>query len=57
MVGAAANLEMAGSWVPAFCMAVACGLLAAFLAIAVVKLLVAKRLAHTKLATAAAAAD
>jgi OFA family oxalate/formate antiporter-like MFS transporter len=44
--GAAVILEMTGSWIPVFWIAVACDLTAAFLAIAALKPLVARRLAR-----------
>jgi OFA family oxalate/formate antiporter-like MFS transporter len=54
--GAAVILEMTGSWIPVFWIAVACDLTAAFLAIAALKPLVAKRMARTKLPTVPTAA-
>jgi len=54
--GAAVILEMTGSWIPVFWIAVTCDLLAAFLAIAALKPLVARRLARVKLATVPATA-
>jgi OFA family oxalate/formate antiporter-like MFS transporter len=50
--GAAVILEMSGSWIPVFWLAVGCDLLAAFLAIAILKPLVTRRLATMNTVTA-----
>ncbi|HWT83438.1 MAG TPA: oxalate/formate MFS antiporter, partial [Candidatus Methylomirabilis sp.] len=49
--GAAKILELTGSWIPVLWIAVACDLTAAFLAIAVLKPLVARRLTRVRLGT------
>jgi OFA family oxalate/formate antiporter-like MFS transporter len=47
--GAAVILEMTGSWIPVFWIAVGCDLTAAFLAIIALKPLVASRMTHVRL--------
>jgi OFA family oxalate/formate antiporter-like MFS transporter len=54
--GAAVILEMTGSWIPVFWIAVGCDLTAAFLAVVALKPLVASRMAQVKLRPAATAA-
>ncbi len=54
--GAAVVLEMTGSWIPVFWIAVGCDLTAAFLALVVLKPLVARRMAQIRLRPAIAPA-